>query len=188
MISVFISTSANLKVGFPPELFGTIEDYSGKQVNWPILKFVDGSVKLDSETEDSKVIEMLETHTGNVSNGGTDFWMLPQDDTDSMLSMQLFAEGRPVAQTREKDLKSDDKNYLKKLLRFVDKPFAPTQRQEVSDVITSLVTRFDIIGIEKPDKNMKTRSLKAICVRLLDYFEDSGLWKEDDGKGKATTG
>lgn len=177
-----MSTSAELRVSFDPELFGTTEDFKGNTVLWPNLKFTDGSMKLDSENigrgikNEARYIEMMEEHSGNQSNGGSSFWKLPDSATDTALSLELFATGKPVSQSMDKEIHEDDLLLLKELQRWTDKSFAPTQRVKVCATITALKDRFQVVGIETPTPDMKTRSLKAACVRLLDYFEDSGIW------------
>lgn len=185
-----MSTSSELRVSFDPEIFGTTEDYKGKVVLWPDLKFVDGSMKLDDRKtgnglkNEARYVEMLQEHAMNNDNGGSDFWKLPDADTSTAISMQLFEEGKPVSQTMDLKLRDDDKKHFKDLQRWVEKQFAPTQRTKVCDTVKALVARFEVIGIEIPEPDMKSRSLKAICTRLLDYFEESGIWDGVDDEGQ----
>ena len=187
MYTVFMSTSASLRVSFPPEVFGVTKDYTGGDIHWPSVKFDDGTKKLnDEDSEECKVIGMLRIHSGNECNGGDSFWEQPEADTEAILGFQQFASGKPVSQASDKELIDKDVARLKELEKWVTKPFAPPQRVKVCDTLDYLISRFDVVGMETPNPDSKTRTLKAACVRLLDYFEEEEIWKENKVENEGT--
>jgi len=181
-----MSQKRGLKVSFDPERFGTTEDYRGKPVLWPAVDFSDGTLVLDESKDQGrglrnqkKYIEMLREHPCNKESRDSnkeDFWELEQGDATNMLTMQLFAEGKPISQAANKKLKSDDIKHLQTLERWVNKQFAPTQFAQVVETVITLKERFEVLGVETPTTEMSSKKLKAICVLLLDFFETSGIW------------
>ena len=163
-MSIFRSTIRNLRVSFPPEQFGLGEDIEGNPAPYKPIKLIDGAYRTGNE----KQVSFMRKHSGNKANGGSDFWEENTKDSEVLEGAMSAAKAFfPVEGITEQD-----NNQLKFLAKCCES-FSPNQKAEVVQTLCDIMDRFEIIGLKKPETDMKIVRLKGRVIEIMGLLEDS---------------
>jgi len=155
--------------------------FKGEPQMKPPITFKDGFAKFDDE-KDADVIEILEKHLGNESNGGNSFRKVKSD----VLSMLAVQEGKTYAETPAGGLEESDKENLQ-YLHALPAAMPPNTKNLAFEKAINVYERFKVVGVPRPVLEHTQKRLRARITDIVATIEEQGIWN-DNSNGQESTG
>ncbi len=176
---VYTSQHASLSLSFKM----IKKSHEGKPIVNKRQKFKNGQLILDSIT-DRPIIELVESHKGNIANGGTSF----KRQTSDVVAMMTINAGEVYAEEPLDGIQEADIAALEYMSKAPNAMPPNTFKKAYGDTVT-VYDRFNFAGIPRPKENIKPKRLKARIVEMLETLEERNIWSvDDDIEGEESSG
>lgn len=175
---LYSSEHGNLTVS---RLAAVGRSFEGKPEMKPPISFIDGWIKLDDK-KDKEIIDILDSHPGNVRNGGKSFKKMKSD----IMALRALEQGKTFASMPDDGLIDSDivaLEYLNKLPASLP----PNTMKKAVPMAVAIHTRFGLVGVPIPTADITQKRLRARIVEIVETIKEQGIWN-DDTDGQEDTG